>query len=94
MSSVEDQVIRWGAQVMGWVVAGIAAMIAWIVRTAVFQRLDSIENRMRVLETFAAAAVTQIDLAKSIDGLRLEISATRVEIKHDVEQIVNLLKRG
>lgn len=92
MTPVEDQLVRWGAQVMGWVVAGIAALLAWVVKTAVFQRLDAIEARMAILEKFAAAAVTQIDLAKSIDGLRLEIASTRMEIKRDVEQIVTLLK--
>lgn len=92
VTPVEEQVIRWGAQIMGWVVAGIAALLAWIIKTAIFQRLDAIERRMGTLETLAAAAVSHVELTRSVDGLRDEIAKTRLEIKQDVSQVVSLLR--
>jgi hypothetical protein len=79
-------------QVIAWIAAGVASIAAWAIRTSVFNRLSAIEERMISLEKLTAAAVSQVELAKSVDALRAEIAATRLEIKSDVAQIVKLLK--
>ena len=92
MNAVEEQLFKWAGQVAGWIAIAIASLVAWAVRTSVFNRLSAIEHRMEALERLATAAVSQVELAKSVDGLRQEIRATRLEIKQDVSQIVQLLK--
>ena len=92
MHAVEEQLIKWLGDFMGWIAVGIASVVAWAVRTSVFNRLSAIEDRMAALERLAAAAVSQVELAKSVDGLRDEIYKTRIEIKQDVNQIVHLLR--
>ena len=92
MNAVEEQLFKWAGSIAGWLAIAIASMVAWAVRTSVFNRLTAIEQRMGTLEKLAAAAVSQVELAKSVDGLREEIYKTRREIKSDVSQIVELLK--
>lgn len=56
-------------------------------------RFHGIEERMRILEKLAAAVVTPVELARSVDSLRDEIRATRLEIKDDVRQLTELFRR-
>jgi hypothetical protein len=56
-------------------------------------RFHGIEERMRILEKLAAAVVTPAELTRSVDGLRDEIRATRLEIKDDVRQLADLFRR-
>ena len=84
--------VKWLGEIAAWLAAGLATIIAWAVRTSVFNRLTSIEMQINHLERLTTSSVTQVDLAKSIDALREEIYKTRLEIKQDVAQIVHLLK--
>jgi hypothetical protein len=89
---MEEHALKVFGQFVGWIAAAVVSLVAWAVRTSVFNRLSSIEDRMISLERLATAAVSQVELAKSVDALRAEIAATRLEIKSDVAQIVQLLK--
>lgn len=96
---MEEQAIGWAITFAGWCVAGIGALVAWAVKEGILRRLDAIEvrqqassDRIASIEKLVTATVTHVDLAKSVDGLRQEIAHTRMEIKQDVQQIVELLK--
>ena len=92
MHIVEEHMVKWLGEIAAWLAAGLATIIAWAVRTSVFNRLSAIEGRLIAMEKLAVAAVSQVELAKSVDGLREEIYKTRMEIKQDVNQIVTILK--
>lgn len=96
----QQEAIQVAITFAGWTVAGIGALIAWAVKEGLLRRLDAFEvrqeangQRLASLEKLVTATVTHIELAKSVDGLRQEIAATRHEIKSDVQQIVTLLMK-
>ena len=99
MNKMEELAIEMFASVMGWVVAISGVIIGWAVRESIVKRLDMMEVRMQAnserlatMEKLITATVTHVELTRSVDELRKEISATRLEIKSDVQQIVALLK--
>ena len=99
MNKMEALAVEWTVAAIGWLLAIAGAIVGWAVREAIIKRLDIMETRMQAnaqrlqsLETLATAAATHIDLTKSVDGLREEIRATRLEIKQDVRQLLDLMK--
>ena len=93
VSEITQTLLQWAIAVIGWMAAAVVGLVAWIFNRTVIVRMEAMESRMVVLERLASAAVTQIDLSKSIDGLRDELTATRMEIKTDVRQLLEMLKR-
>lgn len=77
---------------------GFISFAGWAFREAVMRRLTSIDaqidglaKRMNTIEVLANATVTHVELARSVDGLRSEIRETRLEIKEDVRQLLELM---
>lgn len=93
MQELQETLWGWVLAGVGWLTALAASLIGWIFKSVVFERIAAIEGRMRALEIAAEATVKHAELSNSVDGLRDEIRATRLEIKDDVRQLMDLLQK-
>lgn len=93
MQELQETLWAWVLAGVGWLTALVASLIGWIFKSVVFERIAAIESRMRALEIAAEATVKHTELAQSVDGLRDEIRETRLEIKGDVRQLMDLLQK-
>jgi uncharacterized protein (UPF0335 family) len=99
MDQLQEELVAWlAAGFMGLVGVG-SSVVAWFLRTFLFDRVKKLEDELKNVKDDSTAALAvavnglRIEVAHTGESLRKEISATRLEIKQDVAMYLEALKK-
>jgi hypothetical protein len=90
--SVEEQLVKFASQAVGWLAFAIASLVGWAVRTSVFNRLTSIERQISHIEKVVSAAASRAELAEAMKEVRVDVHNVKMEINSNIQQVIQLLK--